>query len=97
MISLLNDKLSKISKTIELLSKLHKILTRRPLLTIQKSFARLYLHYGDIIYDKAYNTSFYQINYNITLAMTEAIKETFKENIDQGLGLQSLEKKNQWY
>ena len=34
MISLLNDKLSKISKTIELLSKLHKILTRRPLLTI---------------------------------------------------------------
>lgn len=25
--------------------------------------------------------------------MTEAIKETFKENIDQGLGLQSLEKK----
>lgn len=29
--------------------------------------------------------------------MTEAIKETFKENIDQGLGLQSLEKKNQWY
>ena len=29
--------------------------------------------------------------------MTEAIKETFKESIDQGLGLQSLEKKNQWY
>ena len=47
----------------------------------------------NIIHDKAYNTSFHQINYNSALAITEAIKETFKENIYQGLGLQSIEKK----
>ena len=56
----LKDKLSKISKTIGLLRKLQKILTRAPLLTIYKSFIRLHLDYGGIIYDKAYNTSFHQ-------------------------------------
>ena len=37
---LLTDKLSNISKTIGLLRKLHKILTRIPLLTVCKSFIR---------------------------------------------------------
>ena len=54
------DKLSKISKTIGLLRKLQQILTRAPLLTIYKSFIRSHLDYGDIIYDKAYNSSFHQ-------------------------------------
>ena len=55
----LKDKLSKISKTIGLLRKLQKILTRPPLLTTYKSFIRPHLDYGDIIYDKAYNSSFH--------------------------------------
>ena len=53
----LKDKLSKISKKIR---KLQKLLTRASLLTIYKSFIRPHLDYGDIIYNKAYNSSFYQ-------------------------------------
>ena len=56
----LNNKLSKISKTIGILRKLQKILTRTPRLTIYKSFFRLHLDYGDIIYDKVHNTSIHQ-------------------------------------
>ena len=96
----LKDKLSKISKTIGLLRKLQKILTRAPLLTIYKSFIRPHLDYGDIIYDKAYNSSFHQnlekIQYNSALAITGAIRGTFKEKLYQELGLESLEKR-QWY
>ena len=49
----LKDKISKISKTIGLLRKLQKKLTRAPLLTIYKLFIRPHLHYCGIIYDKA--------------------------------------------
>ena len=94
------DKLSKISKTIGLLRKLQKILTRPPLLTIYKSFIRPHLDYGDIIYDKAYNSSFHQnlekIQYNSALAITGAIRGTSKEKLYQELGLESLEKRR-WY
>ena len=55
----LKNKLSKISKTIGLLRKLQKILTRAPLLTIYKSFIRPHLYYGDIIHDKPYSSSFH--------------------------------------
>ena len=96
----LKDKLSKISKTIGLLRKLQKILTRAPLLTIYKSFIRPHLDYGDIIYDKAYNSSFHQnlekIQYNSALAITGAIRGTSKEKLCQELGLESLEKRR-WY
>ena len=63
----LKDKLSKISKTIGLLRKLQKILTRAPLFTIYKSFIRPHLDYVDIIYDKAYNTSFHQNSEKFTI------------------------------
>ena len=96
----LKDKLSKISKTIGLLRKLQKILTRAPLLTIYKSFIRPHLDYGDIIYDKAYNSSFHQnlekIQYNSALAITGAIRGISKEKLCQELGLESLEKRR-WY
>ena len=52
----LKDKLSEINKIIR---KLQKLLTRASLLTIYKSFIRPHLDYGDIIYNKAYNSSFY--------------------------------------
>ena len=96
----LKDKLSKISKTIGLLRKLQKILTRLPLLTIYKSFIRPHVDYGDIIYDKAYNSSFYEnlekIQYNSALAITRAIRRTSKEKLYQELRLESLEKRR-WY
>ena len=96
----LKDKLSKISKTIGLLRKLQKILTRAPLLTIYKSFIRPHLDYGDIIYDKAYNSSFHQnlekIQYNSALAITGAVRGTSKEKLYQDSGLESLEKRR-WY
>ena len=61
------------------LRKLQKILTDTPLLTIYKSFIRTQLDCGDIIYNKAYNSSFHQnlgkIQYNSALAITGAIEE----------------------
>ena len=87
----LKEKLSKVSKTIQLLR-----------LTIYESFIRPHLDYGDIIYNKAYNSSFHQnleeikynsalaieeIKYNSALAIAGAIRRTSKE-----LGLGSLEK-----
>ena len=51
---------SKVNKTIGLLWKLLHILPRSPLLTIYKSFIRLHLDYGDLIYDQAYNASFHK-------------------------------------
>ena len=56
----LKNKLSEIRKTIGLLRKLQKTLTRFPLRTIYKSFIRPHLAYADMIYNEAYNTSFYQ-------------------------------------
>ena len=87
---------SKVNKTIGLLRKLHRILLRSPLLTIYKSFIRPHLDYGDIIYDQAYNASFYQklgsVQYNAALA----IRGTSKEKLYNELGLESLEKRR-WY
>ena len=65
---LLTDKLSNISKTIGLLRKLHKIVTRIPLLTVSKSFIKPHLDNIEITYGKAYNASFHhnleKIQYN---------------------------------
>ena len=72
----LKDKLCKINKTIGLLRTLQKMLIRPPLLTIYKPFIRPHLDYGDIIYDKAYNSSFHQslekIQYNSVFAIAES-------------------------
>ena len=81
----LKDNLSKISKTIGLLRKLQKILTRAPLLTIYKSSIRPHLDYGDIIYNKAYNSSFHQnlekIQYNSALPKKGTVRGTSKEKL----------------
>ena len=47
----LNNVLSKVNKTIGLLRKLEAFLPRQSLVTVYKAFIRLYLDYGDIIYD----------------------------------------------
>ena len=96
----LKDKLCKTNKTIGLSRTLQKMLIRLPLLTIYKPFIRPHLDYGDIIYDKAYNSSFHQslekIQYNSVLAIAEAITGTSKEKLYQELGLESLDKRR-WY
>ena len=88
---------SKINKTKELLRKLQNILPRQSLITIYKTFIKPHLDYGDIIYDRAYNSSFHQniesIQYNAALAITGAIRGTSKEKIYQVLGFESLQQR----
>ena len=95
----LNNVLSKVNKTIGLLRKLQTFLSRQSLVTVYKSFIRLHLDYGDIIYDQAYNAPFIkkwsQYN-NAALAITGTIRSTSREKIYQELGLESL-RKRQWY
>ena len=75
---------NKVNKTIGLLRKLQGTLLRTSLITIFKSFIRSHLDYGDIIYDQAYNTSFYQniesVQYNAALAVTGAVRGISREN-----------------
>ena len=56
--------------------------------------------YGDIIYDRAYNTSFHQniesIQYNAVLAIKGAARETSREKLYQELGFESLQQRG-WY
>ena len=88
---------SKGNKTIGLLRKLQNILPRESLVTIYKSFIWPHLDYGDIIYDRTYNSSFPQniesIQYNAALAITDAIRGTSKEKIYQELGFESLQQR----
>ena len=86
---------SKINKTISLLRKLQCLIPRSALLTIYKTFVRPYLDYGDIIYEKAYNSSFHQkiesAQYNACLVITSAIRGTSKEKLYDEQGLYSLQ------
>ena len=91
---------NKVNKTIGLLCKLQDTLPRISLITIFKSFIRPHLDYGDIIYDRAYNTSFHQniksIQYNAALAITGAVRGTSREKLYQELGFESLQQRR-WY
>ena len=87
---------SKVYKSISLLRKLNNCLPRSSLITIYQSFLRPYLHYGDVIFDKAYNNSFQQRlesrQYKVSLVITKAIKGSSTERLYQELGLDSLQK-----
>ena len=87
---------NKVNKT-GLLRKLQGTLPRTSLITIFKSFIRSHLDYGDIIYDRAYNTLFHQniesIQYNAALAITGAVRETSKQKLYQELGFESLQQR----
>ena len=91
---------NKINKTISLLRKLRNNLLRAPLVTIYKSFTRLHLDYGDILYDQTFNNSFHErlqsIQYNAALAIAGAIRGTFREKLYQELGFESLQQRR-WY
>ena len=83
----------KVNKTIGLLRKLQNLLPRTTLNTIYNAFVKPHLDYGDILYDQAFNSSFYNrlesVQYNACLAITEAIRDTSKEKLYQELGLES--------
>ena len=91
---------NKVNKTIALLRKLQVTLPRTSLITILKSFIRPHLDYGDIIYDRAYNTSFHQniesVQYNVALAITGAVRGTSREKLYQEGGFESLQQEH-WY
>ena len=91
---------NKVNKTIVLLRKFQNTLPRTSLITIFKSSRRPLLDYGNIIYDRAYNTSFHQniesIQYNAALAITGAVRGTSREKLYQELGFESLQQRR-WY
>ena len=51
---------NKVNKSIGLLCKLEKLLSRRSLVTIYKSFIGSHLEYGDVNFDEAYNKYFHE-------------------------------------
>ena len=67
----LQNMFNRINKTISLLCKLKNNLPRAPLITIDKSFIRSHLDYGDILYDHTFNNSLHErlesIQYNAAL------------------------------
>ena len=83
-----------------LLRKFQQILPRSSLLIIYKTFIRSRLDYADIIYDKAYNSTFHDklesIQYNTCLEISVAIRGTSAKNIYQELDLKCL-KSRRWF
>ena len=86
--------MSKAYKGIAVLRKLQNIIPRNSLLTIYKSFIRLHLDYGDIIYHQPNNGRFCQkiesIQYQAALAITGAIHGTSQTRLYKELGIESM-------
>ena len=76
------------------MKRLSLTLSRKSLLTKNKSFVRPILDYADIIYDKPFNESFKRkiemVQYRAALVITGAIKGTSRDRLYQELGLESL-------
>ena len=74
------QKIKKCNRIIGLIRRLSISLPRNALLTIYKSFVRLHLDYGDILYDKPSNENFQnkleKVQYRACLAITGAIQRT---------------------
>ena len=77
---------NKVNTSTGLLRKLQICLPRQSLVTIYKSFIRLHLDYGDVIFDQAYNKSFHEnlesFQYNASLAITGEMRGTSKEKLN---------------
>ena len=90
----INEKIKKVTQGINVIRKMNLSLPRSSLLTIYKSFVRLHLDYGDVIYDQPNNSNLSDkiesVQYNAVLAITGAIRGTSKEKLYQELGLESL-------
>ena len=76
----------KANKGIGIIKRLSNALPRKSLLTIYKSFIRLYLDYCDIIYDQPNNEGFCtkieHIQYIAALAITGEVKGTSETKLD---------------
>ena len=96
----LQNMFNKINKTISLLHKLQNNLPRAPLITIYKSFIRLCLDYGGILYDQTFNNSFHErlesIQYNSALKVRGTIRGSSREKLYQKLGFELLQQR-WWY
>ena len=96
----LKNVLNKVNKIIGLLRKHQNTLPRTSSITTFKSFIRPCLDYGDIIYERAYSTSFHEniesIQYSAALTITGPERGTSRENLYQCLGLESLQQRY-WY
>ena len=88
------EKIAKANSGIGIIRKLAHLLPRESLITIYKSFVRLHIDYGDIIYDQPYNLHFCnmieRVQYNAALAITGDIKGTSQQKIYNELSLESV-------
>ena len=77
----LNEKISKATKGISHIKRLHRYLPHKSLLCIYKSFVRPHLDYADVIYDLPHSDSFCNkiesIQYNAALAITGCYQRYF--------------------
>lgn len=66
------------------------------MLTIYKSFVRLHLDYGGILYNKPENNNFHnkvvKVQYRVCLDITGAVQGTSRLNLYDELGLHSVSK-----
>ena len=96
----LKSVLDKISKNMGLIRKFRPILPRFSLITINKTFVRPHLNYGDTIYDQTYNASFHRrlesIQYSACLEITGTISGTSYEQLNQELGFETLQSRR-WF
>ena len=88
--------LNKVSKTIELLSKLQKILPRSPLISIYLyASSRLWKFYLRSTYNVSFLEKLESIRYNVSLAITGAIRGISRSKHHE-LGFEYLESRR-WY
>ena len=90
----IKEKIAKANKGIVIICKLADILPRESLVTINKSFVRPHIDYGDIIYDQPNNDSFCdmieRVQYNAALGITGVIKGTSQLKLYKELSFESL-------
>ena len=96
----INNTPRKVSNGITVIKTLRHNLLRKSLLVISKVFLNPLMDYGDIIYDKTFNSFFCEklksAQFKVTLTRTDASQGTSREKIFQELGLESL-KSRRWY
>ena len=96
----IDEKLNKVTKSIDLLQNQNLTLPHFCLVMIYKSFIRPHLDYGYIVYDQPNNSSLPEKKnkspqYNAALAIKAVIKDSSKEKLYRELGFESL-KDRRW-
>lgn len=85
---------NKVNEMIGLLHKLRNTLPRASLITISRSFIRIYLAFRDTIYYQAYNNYYHRkmesVQLNSSLANTGVMRGTARKKMYQESELESL-------